>query len=169
MHRNKKPIIIALVLLLCFQLAAQEIATTADGRKVILYENHTWEEKREEIKPKQESLEIYKQQLRLNNRATESEIIIACEMIYQGWKYTMPMPKSAKAAWGISDGRTTWWNGYWYNSKTKEYSSITPRKNEKGTYIGDKQNQANTWRNGGSPSRPDIYMYLLSDSGGPSF
>ena len=169
MYAKRKYIFIVFLLLLCFHIFPQEIVTTADGKKVILYQNHTWEEKREEIKPEEKNFEIYKKQLRPNSNATEEEIITACEMLSQGWKYTMPIPKSEKASWGVSDGRTTWWNGYWYNGKIKEYSSITPKKNESGIYIGDKQNQANTWRNGGSPSRPNIYMYLLSISGGPSF
>ena len=167
--QRKSILFIYLLLNICFQLTAQEIVTTADGRKIVIYENHTWEEWKEEKNLKKENIEIYKNQLRPNIKATEIEIKNACEMIFQGWKYKMPMPKSAKAGWGVSDGRTTWWNGYWYNSKTNEYSNRTPRRDEKGLYIGDKQNLSNTWRNGGSPSKPDIYMYLLSDGGGPSF
>ena len=80
----------------------------------------------------------------------------------------MPNPKSAKAGWGVSDGRTTWWNGYWYNKMTKLYSDTTPIKKNSGLFIGDNQNSSGTWRNGGSPRGPDVYMFLLSDSGGPN-
>ena len=79
----------------------------------------------------------------------------------------MPIPKSRQAAWENGDGRTTWYNGYWHNIKTNLYSNTTLQKKESGLYLGDNQNSSNTWRNGGSPKKPDIFMFLLSDSGGP--
>ena len=88
-------------------------------------------------------------------------------MYEQGWTYTMPQPKSPQAAWGVRDGRTTWYNGWWHNSNTGQYSSITPKKAFSGLYMGNAQNNSNTWRNGGTPRRPDIYMFLLSKSDGP--
>jgi hypothetical protein len=88
-------------------------------------------------------------------------------MLEQGWKYTMPSPKSTKAAWGVSDGRTTWYNGWWHYSISNGYSDSTPKKSASGLYLGDGQNSSNTWKNGGSPRRPDVYMFLLSKSGGP--
>jgi len=150
-------------------LTAQDIATTNDGRQIILNSDHTWKDVTKVEVNNIENLSIYRKELRPNIKASEYDILIACELLSQGWKYIMPIPKSAKAAWGISDGRTTWWNGYWYNSKTKEYSSKNPIKNSKGIYVGDDNNQANTWRNGGSPLKPDTIMYLLSDNGGPSY
>lgn len=36
----------------------------------------------------------------------------ALAMRHEGWVYVMPEPKSPQAAWGNSDGRTTWWQGY---------------------------------------------------------
>jgi hypothetical protein len=105
--------------------------------------------------------------LRQGVDATPEQIAVAVEMYNQGWRYTMPRPKSAQAAWGNSNGQTTWYNGYWKNEKTGAYSSGTPRKNEAGEYVGDGRDQSGTWRRGGSPGRPDVYMFLLSRSGGP--
>lgn len=90
-------------------------------------------------------------------------------MYEQGWVYTMPKPKSSKAAWDKSDGRTTWYNGWRYNSTTKIYSDTTPKKSNSGIFLRDNQNNSNSWRKGGSPRKPDIYMFLLSKSGGPSY
>ena len=167
-RRNiKKITFIIISIFIVSNLIAQDIITTNDGKQIILNSDHTWEEVTEVEVNKIENLNTYRNKLRPNIKASESDILIACELLSQGWKYIMPIPKSSKAAWGVSDGRTTWWNGYWYNSKTKEYSSIKPIKNSKGIYIGDGNNQANTWRNGGSPLKPDTIMYLLSDNGGP--
>lgn len=47
----------------------------------------------------------------------------ALAMQEQGWEYNMPSPKSPQAAWGNYDGRTTWYVGYWENSKTGETST----------------------------------------------
>lgn len=87
-------------------------------------------------------------------------------MYLQGWRYTMPRPKSAKAAWGKSDGRTTWWYGNWYNNNTNKYSNKTPKKQSSGYYEGDRQNNKGSWRNGGSPGYPSKLEWLLSSSGG---
>jgi hypothetical protein len=105
--------------------------------------------------------------LRQDVNATPEQITAAIEMYNQGWRYTMPEPKSAKAAWGVRDGRTTWYCSWWKNEKTGAYSSITPRKNEAGEYTGNGTNESGSWRRGGSPGRPDVYMFLLSSSGGP--
>jgi hypothetical protein len=105
--------------------------------------------------------------LRQGIDATPEQIAVAVEMYNQGWRYTMPEPKSAKAAWGVRDGRTTWYYGWWKNKKTGAYSSITPHKNENGEYIGNGTNDSGSWRRGGSPGRPDVYMFLFSPSGGP--
>ena len=169
-RRNiKKITFIIISIFIVSNLIAQDIITTNDGKQIILNSDHTWEEVTEVEVNKIENLNTYRNKLRPNIKASECDILIACELLSQGWKYIMPIPKSSKAAWGVSDGRTTWWNGYWYNSKTKEYSSIKPIKNNKGIYIGDGNNQANTWRNGGSPLKPDNIMYLLSDNGGPLY
>ena len=163
----KKIITLIFAVLFVSNLCAEEIVSKSDGTKIILYDDHTWSDYTE-IQLSPEAIESKnRSNLRSGISATDAEIIIACEMYEQGWAYTMPRPKSSKAAWGVTDGRTTWYNGWWYNSKTNQYSDTTPRKSSSGLYLGDNQNSANTWRNGGSPRRPDIFMFLLSRSGGP--
>ena len=160
---------LAFFLLVC-SLFSEEIVTRADGTKVILFDDHTWANQSiGEISDPNSILKQYKSFLRKGIAASDSDIQIACEMYSQGWKYSMPRPKSSQAAWGYGDGRTTWYNGYWFNSKTNLYSDTTPVKKESGLYLGDNQNSSNTWRNGGSPRKPDVYMFLLSESGGPLY
>jgi len=158
-----KKLFVIFLTLISISVFAEEIVTSKNGNKIILYDDHTWAE----YKTDTVNYDNLKNQLRAGRNATEKEIKTACEMLSQGWKYTMPRPKSAKAGWGISDGRTTWWYGYWYNSKTSQYSQITPKQTKSGLYLGDNQNKIGSWRNGGSPAEPDIYMFLLSDVGGP--
>ena len=102
--------------------------------------------------------------LRSGINANQRTIDKALKMQEQGWVYTMPRPKSAQAAWGNSDGRTTWWPGYWRNSKTGEHSATTPRLKGQ-TFQGDGRQQAN-WRRGGSPRPPSKIEWLLSKAGG---
>lgn len=91
-------------------------------------------------------------------------IAIAQDMKKQGWVYVMPEPKSPQAAWGNGDGRTTWWVGYWQNTKTEETSAATPSL-VNGVYRGDGKGQR-IWRRGGSPSSPTKLQWLLSTGGG---
>jgi hypothetical protein len=93
-------------------------------------------------------------------------VVQAVDMYNQGWRYTMPKPKSNQASWGNNDGRTTWWKGYWYNRITFKYSRLIPKCKANGKYYGDYQNDKDYWRNGGSPSRPTKIEWLLSSSGG---
>jgi hypothetical protein len=109
----------------------------------------------------------YPDYLRQGVNATEAEIAVATEMYEQGWRYTMPSPKSKQASWGNGDGRTTWYYGWWKNETTNQYSDTTPKKDSSGKYVGDNVNSAYSWRRGGAPRRPDVYMFLLSKSGGP--
>jgi hypothetical protein len=102
--------------------------------------------------------------LRGGIKADQSNINIALKMQKQGWAYTMPKPKSNQASWGNSDGRTTWWKGFWNNKTTKRYSSTTPKLKD-GKYIGDGINSRG-WRRGGSPRTPTKLEWLLSKSGG---
>lgn len=162
-----KKTVTTLLLLLCLNLYAEEVVTLKDGSKIVIYNNNTWAEYKEKTLSEDEVIEKNRQYLRKGIPANKKEIREACEMYEQGWTYTMPIPKSKKAAWGITDGRTTWYYGYWYNTKTGKYSDTTPKKSSNGLYIGDNQNSANKWRNGGTPGRPTIIMYLLSESGGP--
>lgn len=78
--------------------------------------------------------------LRQGTSADIELLTTAVEMYLQGWRYFMPRPKSAQARWGNRDGRTTWYYGSWYNEKTKQYSSATPKKQEDGYYVGDDRN-----------------------------
>lgn len=103
-------------------------------------------------------------ELRGGIQADSATIQKALEMKRQGWTYNMPEPKSAKAAWGVRDGRTTWWVGYWMNSKTNETSSVEPTI-QGGKYAGDGQG-GRSWRRGGSPSAPSKLEWLLSTGGG---
>jgi len=92
---------------------------------------------------------------------------VAVELSQQGWTYTMPVPKSKEAIWGNPDGRTTWWFGYWFNTKTNKYSDTDPKKDASGAYVGDDQIRKDFYRRGGSPGNPTSLEWLLSTVGGP--
>lgn len=102
--------------------------------------------------------------LRGGIKADLQTIQTALVMQEQGWEYIMPEPKSPKAAWGNTDGRTTWYVGYWRNTKTGETSFGTP-KLRGGKYAGDGSGGSG-WRRGGSPPPPTKLEWLLSTSGG---
>ena len=102
--------------------------------------------------------------LRQGVSADQATIQVASEMQTQDWVYVMPQPKSPKAAWGIRDGRTTWWVGYWVNESTSETSATKPML-IKGKYTGDNDG-SRSWRRGGSPGTPAVIEWLLSQSGG---
>lgn len=89
----------------------------------------------------------------------------ALDLVHAGWTYVMPRPKSPKAAWGVTDGRTTWWNGYWQNETTHEFSSIQPVKDKDGSFKGNGLGGP-SWRRGGSPRAPSKIEWLCSKSGG---
>jgi len=164
------PILSTILLILApHLLPAEQLVTTNDGRTIVLYDDHTWAESPKAKTDDMGSLvTLYKPKLRRGTAATDAEILAACELLSQGWTYHMPHPKSPQAAWGNGDRRTTWFNGWWYNDKTKLYSDTTPAKSASGLYLGDNQNSADTWRRGGSPAMPDVYMFLLSPDGGPT-
>jgi hypothetical protein len=94
----------------------------------------------------------------------KNTISITQEMQNQGWSYIMPEPKSAQARWENTDGRTTWWIGYWINKNTNQTSLKTPEK-VNGKYAGDNQG-SHSWRRGGSPNAPSKLEWLLSIYGG---
>lgn len=101
-------------------------------------------------------------QLRAGVNASAQETELATKIKAAGWEYSMPSPKSAQAAWGNSDGRTTWWVGYWKNSNGR--SSRTQPKESDG-FKGDAQGGP-AWRRGGSRGRPSMIEWLCSTSGG---
>ena len=150
----------------------EEILKLSSGKQIVVYDDFTWNYLEKDSNSDINYSAIQDNQipnyLRQGVQAKRNEIIQAIQMHEQGWRYTMPRPKSTQAAWGNSDGRTTWYSGWWKNEITNHYSSTTPEISSSGLYLGDSQNDSNTWRRGGSPYRPDVYMWLLSQSGGPS-
>ena len=151
------------------QAFSQTKATLPNGEKVILNSDGTYEYEKG-ITYRYDFTKLSDNQipefLRQGISANKQIIRTAIEMYEQGWQYTMPKPKSAQATWGNYDRRTTWWKGYWHNTKTNKYSNNTPQKNANGYYYGDEQNNAGFWGNGGSPQRPSKIQWLLSSSGG---
>jgi hypothetical protein len=95
----------------------------------------------------------------------KATIQTALELKHAGWTYIMLQPKSAQAAWGHRDGRTTWWVGYWTNGKYGATSSTQPKKDAEGKLKGDSRG-FRTWRRGGSPPTPTKVEWLCSESGG---
>lgn len=149
------------------------------GRLIVLYDDKTWDYSDEALtvqslysNERAASPQMYSNspsrssQLRLGIEASPDVIERASEMKTQGWIYHMPEPKSTDADWTITDGRTTWYDGYWENVLTDSYSTITPIRQVDGTYLGnDKRPKA--WRKGGRPKRdPSEIEYLLSEEGG---
>lgn len=173
----KKPVIIkALVVLLILSFllmpqlfAKDQIIQLENGKQVVLHDDFTWEYIET---PKYDfDFSVIKDNvipdfLRQGITVDAETIKTAVEMYLQGWRYTMPKPKSAQAAWGNFDGRTTWYYGYWYNVETKAYSKEIPTKKSNGYYYGDNQNMQYYWRNGGSPRFPNKLEWLLSSGGG---
>lgn len=102
--------------------------------------------------------------LRRGITASPAEILLAKKIRAAGWMYIMPRPKSNQARWGNSDGRTTWWHGYWENRDERTYSRSTPA--EADGFRGDGIHDTG-WRRGGSPRRPSAIEWLCSVSGGP--
>jgi len=162
-------LIIALLLIQSLSFA-EDIKLLTKGEKiVILHDDYTWEYE----KPitydfdfstiKDNKIPSF---LRQGISANKATIITAVKMYLQGWRYTMPEPKSAQAAWGNYDGRTTWFYGYWHNIKIEAVSSSTPILKSNGRFVGDGQDQRNYYRNGGSPRWPTKIEWLLSESGG---
>jgi hypothetical protein len=168
---KKASFIIIFLPLVLYNTFPETLVTLDDGRMVILFDDFTWKYFEQE-RPAENYTDIKDNEappyLRQGIKAAQEEIITAIEMYNQGWRYTMPRPRSAQAAWGNRDGRTTWWYGWWHNEKTNLYSQTTPKKSANGIYLGDNQNNAGSWRNGGSREWPDVYMFLLSTSGGPA-
>ena len=103
-------------------------------------------------------------ELRPGRDANEEDLATARELVTRGWTYVMPRPKSSRAAWGNSDGRTTWWTGYWMNTSSGRASGEQPSAAD--GYRGDGIKPG--WRRGGSPANPTDVQWLCSESGGPT-
>jgi len=149
--------------------AQDQIISLPNGEKVVLHADKTWDSVNlsnndfDYSKLKDNQIPEF---LRKGINVDRETLIEAVKIYLQGWRYTMPQPKSAQAAWGNYDGRTTWWKGYWYNNKTNKYSRIKPHKQSNGYYYGDEQNEKDYWSNGGSPGNPSKIDWLLSSEGG---
>lgn len=150
--------------------AGDQVVTLPSGKKAVLHDDHTWEYVGggpvydfdfSTLSPT--SLPTF---LRGGIPADVRVQKTAVEMYLQGWRYTMPRPKSAQAAWGNRDRRTTWFYGYWYNAQRDEVSATDPTLKQDGRYVGDRQDKRGYWRNGGSPPSPTVLEWLLSKSGG---
>lgn len=139
---------------------AQTTAVTESGDKVVLFKDGTY---RKNNQPKVDN-ELKSRIKQIGNQysASENDTEEAYLLAAQGWRYTLPQPKSRQAAWGNSDGRTTWWYGYWENIDTNEYSSKIPKIGQAGIFIGDGQKLKGYYRNGGSPSYPTKIETIFS-------
>ena len=167
---KKISVLSSLFFLLLSTSFAEEIIQLQNGKQVLLMDNFTWAYVETDnsgfdyssIRDNQIP-DFLRGGITCNSRLLKTAI----KMYFDGWRYTMPRPKSNQARWGNSDGRTTWWYGYWSNEKTGIYSSSTPKK-IRGTnsYVGDRQNNSGSWRRGGSPSIPTKLEWLLSKYGG---
>lgn len=89
----------------------------------------------------------------------------AIELKRAGWIYVMPQPKDARARWGNSDDRSTWWVGYWTNERDHTTSATQPERGAGGQWVGDGKGIRH-WRRGGSPLAPSKIEWLCSSSGG---
>ena len=137
--KNTKSILLLLALIVSFLPAALTYADTTNS-----------------IRP----------ELRQGSFSCDSATIDSATALHKaGWTYIMPQPKSAQAAWGNRDGRTTWYIGYWKNDKDRSTSLSQPVKNDAGQFVGDGKGGP-AWRRGGSPRTPTKIEWLCSNTGG---
>lgn len=166
----KRTILNVLLIILCLNVCAQnKIISLPSGEKVILYSDKTWDyykETKSDFDYSSLKENVIPSFLRQGIKVNVQTLKEAVAIYKQGWRYTMPEPKSRQACWGNYDGRTTWWYGYWYNIKTKKYSKDDLHKQLNGEYKGDNQQMKGYYRRGGSPSAPTKIQWLLSSSGG---
>lgn len=162
MSQKYKAIVFFCILILsATSVFAQTTTTTESGEKVFLFKDGTY---RQNIQSNIDNkLKSHIKEIGNRCSASENDIEEACLLAAQGWRYTLPQPKSKQAAWGNPDGRTTWWYGYWENINTNEYSSKKPKLGQSGIWIGDGQNQRGYYRRGGSPSYPTKTEMMLSE------
>lgn len=141
--------------------ASPSVAVTPSGDTVLLYSDGTYHTKaqvRDDPRLKNLTNQIGKKY-----SASTSEVKEAYSLALGGWRYSLPQPKSAQAAWGNSDGRTTWWYGYWKNTETGGFSSTKPILSKSGIWVGDGQDMAGYYRRGGSPPYPTKLERILSE------
>jgi endonuclease/exonuclease/phosphatase family metal-dependent hydrolase len=95
--------------------------------------------------------------------AKDEELLESRALIAAGWEYIMPRPKSAKAGWGVTDKRTTWWRGYWENKSLNIRCSDKPLPDRPAHNEGAGAGGAHA---GGSPDAPTTVEWLCSTTGG---
>ena len=140
---------------------AQKVVITTQGDTLLLFEDGTYREVINSAKIDSSLLKKI-QKIGQEVNANGTQIQQSYQLAKQGWRYTLPQPKSRQAAWGNNDGRTTWWYGYWYNETRHVYSKTKPKKSKSGLYIGDGQKLNGYYRNGGSPPYPSKIELILS-------
>lgn len=93
-----------------------------------------------------------------NELIPESDLVARCHSEAEclrtaGWRFHAPRPKSAQAAWGNHDRRTTWFYGYWTDGKRVSDSIPHIRRfGSKALVVGDGIDNRGYYRNGGSPA-----------------
>jgi endonuclease/exonuclease/phosphatase family metal-dependent hydrolase len=92
---------------------------------------------------------------------SSAESALASELMQAGWTYNLPEPKSKAARWGNKDTRTTWWPGYWKNTKTGAMSVSQPKGGGGKGFVGDGK-QKPGYRDGGSPGPVAWVEWLCS-------
>lgn len=93
-----------------------------------------------------------------NELIPETDLVRSCSTDQDGiraagWRFHAPVPKSAQAAWGNQDRRTTWFYGYWTDGRS--VSHTVPRVRKFGSrckVFGDGVDNRGYYRNGGSPA-----------------
>ncbi|MCB0279626.1 MAG: hypothetical protein KDD94_09005 [Calditrichaeota bacterium] len=154
-----KYVALFLFISICF---SQEEAVTRSGVTVLLFEDGTWRKKEADAGLDAQLMRRIAD-LAQKHQATKDETREAYELAAAGWRYTLPQPKSKQARWGNSDGRTTWWYGYWYNRQTNAYSQKIPKQSQAGLWLGDNQNNKGSYRRGGSPRYPTAIELILTE------
>jgi len=107
---KKFSVAILFLFFLISNLYADEVVQLKNGQKAVLMDDFTWAYVKNDdsgfgydsIKDNQ-----IPDFLRGGIKCDAKTIKTAVEMYNDGWRYTMPWPKSNQARWGNSDGRTT--------------------------------------------------------------
>jgi len=96
--------------------------------------------------------------------ASKKDEALAKKLRDAGWEYMLPYPKSKAAAWGKKGGTTTWWPGYWRNTKRGTTSRAQP---EGGELAGDGKPAPakDDYTKTGAPGRVTWVEWLCSAQG----
>jgi len=94
--------------------------------------------------------------------ASVATVNTALRLKAHGWRYIPPRPKSPQAAPDNPDRRTTWYLGYWHNTKTGATLQHVPKgSTRKETPFSD-PTAPTRWRTGGPPPPMTPLQQLLS-------